>query len=374
MARRKAKSASNAVDATEFSDHVKKSGLASAYLIIGDEDYLRRQVLQSIRRKAFDGELDSPSLAEFRGDQSKLSNILDEARTLPFLGGGHRVVIVDKAENLLASPSESWSDKRKKEREDEIKALMHYLKNPVDSSTLVLIFQSLDKRRKTSKEILKCCPVIECETPDVRRLTRWVESLASNPPFAPGAADALIERCAHGAISLGQLASEVEKLEALAQGQAKIGRDLVETLVDRSSADGFFDLLRPINAGRSGEALEMVASMLKDGAVGRDGQRIRDPSTLTILAIGAFAWDLRTLWKAWALVQSGTNRRSARSELKTPRAEDFIRRARRISLTGLKARHEALRQADLRIRSFVPPVQNFTELVLKLSEQARKER
>lgn len=371
MARRKKSSAGQA--ATDFPRILKKEGLKSVYLVAGPEDFLRRDVVMQIRRAAFDGEEDSPSLSEFDGSSASLASILDEARTLPFLGGGRRVVVVLKAEAMLTPAPASASKQRQKDRDQEIEALLHYVSAPVDSSTLVLVSTGLDKRRKASKRLLEKVPLISCEAPGAPELRRWIVDLAKNPPFGPGAADMLIERCAGGQIGLGQLSSEVKKLESLASGKKEIDRSMVESLVAESHSDGFFDLLGPMNSGRVEQALEMINNMIRDGARDRNGKVILDVSAITIMAVGAISWDLRTLWKAYSLVKEGRNLRDAKAALKTYKADEYFRRARKTSFRALSARHEALRKADSGVKGYAPPVENLINLVLTLALIARRE-
>jgi DNA polymerase III subunit delta len=373
MARKKRTTKSKARSATNFVRQLSEDGLKSVYLVVGVEDFLRRDVVLRIRRAAFDGEEDSPSLAEFDGASVALSKILDEARTMPFLGGNRRVVIVQKAEALLAPAPASASAQQKNDREVEIKALLRYVAAPVDSSSLVLVSRSLDKRRKTTKQLLEIIPMISCETPAAPALRHWIVGLAKDPPFGPGAADILIERCGGGQLGLGQLAAEVKKLQSLAVGKKAIDRKMVESVVAESHSDGFFDLLGPMNSGRTEKALEIVGYMIRDGARDKSGKVIRDISAMTSMAIGAISWDLRTLWRAYSLIKEGRGHQEAKSALKTYRADDFIRRARRTNSEALAARHEALRKADLGAKGYAPPAENFMGLVLTLSLIAKGE-
>ena len=103
MATRK-KKASSDIAGLAFAPHLEKAGLQPVYLLLGEERYVTAEVARLIRREAFDGEEDSPSLSRFDARSSAVGEFLDEARTLPFFGGGRRVVMVENAEALLESP------------------------------------------------------------------------------------------------------------------------------------------------------------------------------------------------------------------------------------------------------------------------------
>lgn len=359
--------------AIDFSAELAKKGLEPAYLVVGEEDFLAREVCLAIRRAAF-GEDDSPSLSEFEGAKTPVARILDEARTLPFFGGGPRVIIVREAEALFAPAAESWAKQRKEDRGQDIEALFSYLQAPSDSASLVLVARKLDGRLKITKRLTKILPPIECKPPDERALLRWIKARAKKPPFAPDAAALLAARGASGQAGLGAIAAEVEKLTALARGRDRIGRDLVEALVAETSSDGFFDLLRPINDGRADEALRRLRGMMRDGALDRSGKRIRDVVALSTMAIGAMAWDLRQLWRAWSLQAQGRSQADIKAAIKTYGVDALIRRARQAGPGSLRRRHEALRRADLGVKGGGRAEEVLSELVLCWSLIARGER
>jgi hypothetical protein len=195
-----------------------------------------------------------------------------------------------------------------------------------------------------------------------------MKARTKSPTFAPGAAEALLQRLAGGGESLGVLNAEIKKLQALAKGKGKIDRAMVASISSESTSDTTFSLLEKINRGKGGAALEMLRTMLRDGAVERSGKRMRDPRALSSMAIGTFAWDLRQLWKAWSMLDRGCSVQQIKSEIKGWGAQVFIDRARRTSFDALARRHDALRKADSSVKSGARDMDALAELVATLAD------
>lgn len=119
-----------------------------------------------------------PGLAEFDGRKAEPAAVLDELRTLPFLGAGRRLVIVEKAGKVgnAAGFAQTHAD-----------ALTHYLTHPNPTSSLVLVCAKIDKRFKAIQTLLKASEVVDCGAFDEAGLLGFVRSRAEEQgrPFAP---------------------------------------------------------------------------------------------------------------------------------------------------------------------------------------------
>lgn len=362
MARRKAKP--TGISLVKLEEGLR-SGLGSAYLLLGEEDFLAREGQLAIRRAAFGGEEDSPALTVFDLAESSVGAILDEARTLPFFGGGHRVIAIERVQEMF-SPVKGKVGGSKEDRESDRESLLKYLESPLDTATLVLRAPKVNKVLKATKRLLKAVTVVSCERPEARELVRWVEARARRVPFARGAAELLVERCAGGEAGLGVLAAEVEKLESLAHGQKRIDREMIASVAAEDTADGAFDLIRHIQTGDGRKSLEMLRTLLRDGLVGTGKDRIRDPRAITMMLVGALRGDLSRLWRVFSMLESGQGSQRVTEELGW-QAKYVLPRARGTSRAGLVERHAALRRADFGARGGAMPLENLAELILALA-------
>ena len=82
------------MDALEFVGKESKSRRQQIYVLTGDEDFLKRRVLEKLLPQLL-GESDPEfAVANYPGDKAEFSTIRNELETLPFLSE-RRIVIVD---------------------------------------------------------------------------------------------------------------------------------------------------------------------------------------------------------------------------------------------------------------------------------------
>lgn len=334
-----------------------------AYLLLGDEAFLREEALAGLRRVLLGDEI-GPSYQVFDGTKVELAAVLDEVRTLPFFGAGHRLVIVDRAgpngnaKGFLAEHGET---------------LAKFLSSPPDTSTLVFVAPKLDKRYKSIKTVTAKLTEVDCGSyGDDSALLRFLRQRAKHwgRPFARGADMALLERLGGQEIPLTQIDAEVRKLAAAGQGE--IGVADVEALASQGSHADSFALINKIARGDTEGALLLLREMLRDGMVSSGGQRVRDAQGVAMILLPTIRWDLSRLLKARAALDRGAPQYQITKELRVFRDKGlFMERARGADREALGARHAILRKADAALRERGDPqsILNETILQLCLSEQ-----
>src|SRR5262245_36760867 len=70
------------------------------YVLNGDEDFLKRQVVVALRQRIFGGEENEFSLSIHRGDRATFAVVFGELQTLPFLRP-YRLVMVEAADPFV---------------------------------------------------------------------------------------------------------------------------------------------------------------------------------------------------------------------------------------------------------------------------------
>src|SRR5262249_24183353 len=88
------------MDSLAFLERVTKAKPQPIYVIAGDEDFLKRQVLTALKPLLIGDADESFAVSNFAGDKAELSAVRDELATLPFLGP-RRWVIVDSADPFV---------------------------------------------------------------------------------------------------------------------------------------------------------------------------------------------------------------------------------------------------------------------------------
>lgn len=121
------------------------------------------------------------SYHHYYADETKDTEVIDAARTLPFLTE-YRVVVVNGAE--------------KYESENAGGALHAYLESPSDTTILMLVAPRIDKRLKLYKLCEKQATVVECPEMGEREAEAWARSEAQlrGKKLSPSAAELLVSR------------------------------------------------------------------------------------------------------------------------------------------------------------------------------------
>src|SRR5215470_11916164 len=70
------------------------------YVLHGDEDFLKRQVLAALRPRVVGPDDDGFAVSTHPGDKATFAAVQDELRTVPFLSPG-RLVVVDNADPFV---------------------------------------------------------------------------------------------------------------------------------------------------------------------------------------------------------------------------------------------------------------------------------
>ncbi|MDF1665401.1 MAG: DNA polymerase III subunit delta [Planctomycetota bacterium] len=356
---------SSGTNALYFDVLLKREGLKPVYLLLGEEAYLANEVMLSIRRAAFDGFEDGPSLVKLDGKTTTIKAILNETLTVPFITCKRRVIIVDNFTAFL-SPQKKTDKKDQAEHKSDIQRLISYVARPLETSVLILRDRSVNRSLKASKQLLSLIPPTTCNPLSNRDLRHWIERQKDSRPFTPDALSLFIKHCSNGRSDLGVIASEIRKLNSFADGRPVIHWDMVNSLVRPLSDFSLFDLSGPIRRGEVSRALNTLHSMLTDGVVdSRSKKRIRNPQTIALTTIGSLGKYLRDLWRAHSLLATGQRYDEVRVALgRVYRPHDIIREARETRVSTLSTWHAALCQADQKLKSGIPALDILTELIL----------
>lgn len=337
------------VDALGLRARLSQAPAGPCYLVVGDEGFLRAEALAAL------AEVPGAEVSDLEAASTTLAAILDEARTMPFLGQ-HRVVIVRGAGDLMAEHSE---------------ALVAYLAAPPGGATLVLESAKLDKRRKTTKALLERATIVGCDAPDDGGLLMFIRARTKvhGGELARGADAALLERLGGHDVSLAALDAEVRKL--VTAGPGPVTPQRVEQLASVGSSEASFALVDCIARGDVGATLSKLQTMLRDGLV-TGAERVRDPSAIAFILLGILRWDLGRLLRARAMLDAGQRQFDITSELKVYRDKDrFMARLRRATREDLGARHEWLRTADGALKSGGGAFATLTTLLVRLARCER---
>src|SRR5436309_2019858 len=135
------------MESLAFLDSTSKEVLP-LYVLHGDEDFLKRQVLQALRKRVFGGEEEEFGFSSQPGDKATFAGVHDELATLPLLCP-RRLVMVDNADTFVT-----------KHRP----LLEKYAAEPIGQATLVLDVKTWPANTKLAK-LVDSKSTIVCKAP-----------------------------------------------------------------------------------------------------------------------------------------------------------------------------------------------------------------
>ncbi|MEW6544321.1 MAG: DNA polymerase III subunit delta [Nitrospirota bacterium] len=288
----------------ELSATIGRQGIASLYLVVGEEDCLRDQAVAAIRAavlgggsgaSAPDGGLEAFNHDLLYGDETGAAEILARAGEVPVFAS-RRLVMVKAAEKLPA-------------REGE--ALLSYCKAPCDTTTLVFVAAKLDGRTKFAQGLGKAAVVVDCSALTEWDLTGWItrEAVSLGVQLTGEAVQTLKERVlslkdqAGGA--LYPVRRELEKLAAYVPKGSIAGPAELEAVRGMEAGASVFDLTAAIAAGDRERVLRIAARNLEAGEA-------------PVRILGSLVWQYRRIWKVKDLLRQGGTESEAARHLRMP--------------------------------------------------------
>lgn len=253
---------------------LEQQGPGHLYLITGDEDLLRDHALATLKAAVL-GPGGEFNYDLFYGDEVSAGDIQNCASEMPVFAE-RRLVIVKAAEKLSVADGA---------------CLLDYLKDPVQTTTLVFVSPKLDGRLKLSQALARSAVTIDCSTLRDAQVGSWVMDQAERMGVRLDEEAGLLLKESSGG-SLYGLRRELEKLACyVPPGRAVTVADVL-ALRGMEPGASVFDLTLAIAEGDRGRALSILARNLEAGE-----------APLRIL--GSLAWQYRRLWKVKESLANG---------------------------------------------------------------------
>ena len=336
---------------------LQRTGLAPLYLVVGEEDYFRDQVIGIIRAHALQDESgpdreNPPSHSDsafscevLYGDETDAQDVLSRVEAVSFFSD-RSLVILKWAEKLSARDGE---------------ALIPYFQAPNASATLVLSALKLDGRLKWVQSIKKHAVVVECAPLHENQRLGWVRSEATRVGIClDGEAAQILKDCASEGLYAAR--REMEKLALYVPSGQTVNSGDILAIQGRDPGISVFDLTGAIARGQHGEALLILERNLEAGE-----------APLRIL--GALVWQYRRLWKAREGLAQGLSESIAAREAGIPpfRQREFLAVVKQFPLSHFRRAFELLAEVDMALKGGAAgsPRRIFTSLLVFLCQQLK---
>ncbi len=269
------------MDSSAFLEAAKNPPLKPVYVVHGEEDFLKRQVLAKLRQMCFGSDEESLGWTVLEGERAEFAAVRDELSTLGFLAD-HRLVQISQADKFVTTYRPQ---------------LEKYVAEPSTRGTLVLEVKSWPANTKLSK-LVPADATLVCKALPSGRLPDWCVRRARSPyqkQLSSAAARLLVDLVGY---EMGLLDQELAKLAVYAGSAAKIDEGDVDKLVGNNRAEKVWKILEFIGAGQMADALGLLDKLLDQG---------EEP----IRMLGAFGSQLRKLPQAAILIRAGVSTQQA---------------------------------------------------------------
>jgi DNA polymerase-3 subunit delta len=256
------------MDSLTFLERGERLKVQPVYVLHGDEDFLKRQVLAALRKLVL-GEGDNAfGLSTHTGDRAVFATVRNELETVPFLTP-RRLVVVENADPFVS----------------QFRAqLEKYVAGPASTGVLVLEVKNWPANTRLAK-LLDGEATLVCKSPAAHRLPAWCTQWAANrygKPLSSEAAKLLVDLVGG---DMGLLDQELAKLAIYVGAAKRIESSDVDKLVGNSRAETMWKIFDAIGAGNSAEALTIL-------------DRLFDQGEEPLRILGAFSLQLRRLAQA----------------------------------------------------------------------------
>lgn len=275
------------IDATEIADRLVREEPPALVTIKGNEEFLRRDSLAAILAKVHGPDRSEEDVFRLGGskkpDDSQLIQLFDDLKT-PSLFGGSPTYVLDPAEPFLELDPDAW---------------LAFLDSGWSEGRLILVTENLDGRTKLGKSLPKRGWLVECQKPFHQPppwkprakpwdnpLNDWLVGRVSRSGLEIGRAEAqmLIRRLG---TSLSSIAGVVERFVTLLPVGSRITQELIERHTPSGEESTLFEFVDTLFEGDRARTFELAKELLHRGSVDTNGQRVTDPSSLLLQAMGA---------------------------------------------------------------------------------------
>jgi DNA polymerase-3 subunit delta len=314
----------------------KKGALLPVYVVTGEEDFLRDEVVAELRAAALGGGIPAFNEDKFTAGEASVDKVLAAVRTVPMMAP-KRFVWIRGAERWDANDAHEAADTK---RETPLDRLAEYASSPVDSTCLVISSSKLDGRRRLSAVAKKQGFVVTCEPLQGPALLAWIErqSTLRGNTIARTTAELIAEIAG---TDLARLNDVIERLCLFVGQGAPITEEAVGECVARVKTADTWALVDVVGKRDLAGGLRLLAD-------------VYDSRDRGLPLLGALAWSIRQLAKFQIALEGGasTDEAARRAGIFQPsRVREVADKARALKAKELERWLLVLADTDVALKS-----------------------
>lgn len=227
----------------KLNEEIREGNLKQAYLLCGEEAYLRRQYRDRVK-KALLGDGDLMNLNCFEGKGIVPGEVIDMAQTMPFFAE-RRVLVIENSGFFKRGGEE----------------LAAYLADPAPTAYFLFVETEVDKRSKLYKAVSSKGRIIDCKTPDDGVLKRWIAELLAKDGkrITQRDLDFFLEKTG---TDMENIRGEVEKLVCYCLEREVVTAQDIEAVCVRQIGSRIFDMVEAVADRKQRRAMELYYDLL----------------------------------------------------------------------------------------------------------------
>jgi DNA polymerase-3 subunit delta len=311
--------------------------LRPVYLILGEERFFRQQVVQAMRQAVVGPGAASLNEDQFVAGEVEPRVVLAAARTLPMFGPRRLVLVRDLERWEGKAEDESSENEAKGVVSKPLDLLADYAAAASDMTTLVLVADKLDNRRRLVSLAKKDGFLVICASPPRGVLPGWLRERAKAHGHTLGsrAADLLAELAGS---DLCSLSDALERVELFAGKGAELTEEAVLECVANLQPATVWDLVSAVGRRDAGAALAALERVWEPGA----GPRL----------VGLLCWSARQLIRFASARRAGLSPDDAARQAGVPpfKVRDVVQQLRHLPLERAERWLETLARIDLDLK------------------------
>lgn len=324
-------------------ERAQAQGPYPLYLVVGEERYLRKAFIDSLKRVALQGAIPGLNEDEWTAAEVDPKRVLSVAKTVPMLSPRRWICVTEV---------ERWDSKK-----DEGMALLErYADDPIPSTVLVLCADKLNARHKLLTQAKKDGYYFACEPLDKRAIPRWLHQQAKQRGCTLDSEAASLIAEVIGT-DLSVLSDLVERLCLYLGGKGTITEETVGSLIPVVRPSTVWELVEAVADRNIARALSSLA-------------KVYDPSDRGLRLVGLLSWSTRQLLGFEAARSSGQSSADAAKAAGVPpsRAGKVESQLRKLQRAELERWFLVLRGVDLALKggSKRPPLAILEAALLEL--------
>lgn len=326
---------------------IQQGPLVPIYLLVGSEMYLKDQLIEAILNRVKTLETEEVDINQFEFHQLGMTALLEEANSYSFFSS-HRILIVDDFDPISTKKSQTPVS------DHELNALLDYLAAPNPQTILILIYgeNSLDKRKKITKALLKNALYLDCQPMQEQDVVNYAKHFlkAKNISLTNEAFEELLFRVDY---QLTPLVSELTKLELVSQNGGSITVDIIQQLVPRTLETDVFELTDAVVNLKLEKAIQIYEDLLLNG---------EEPIALHALLISQF----RLFIQVHLMKAQGYSEKTMAKELSVHpyRVKLARQKTQKLPLDVLIDLYERMAQYDYNMKQGIGVKDNYFYLLL----------